>query len=126
MNDSTISEVKKFLGQQPASVPVSRVIEVLQLNEKNFGVDPQYIVDKYKLYNKWWRATYITRDKQYLTKEEKKVDLFTFMSTKLYENAFEVSMTERDKYIFSDEIDMYTAEDSLIKLLNSLDLPVKT
>jgi|GEM_PF-4768808 hypothetical protein len=125
MTEHTKKEIMDFLGKVPTSVPVSRVLEIFDLNEKNFGVNPQYIVDKYRVYLKWWRATYGSRDQQYLSKEEKKVDIYIFSSSKMYENTLKVEMSERDHYIFGDEYDMEDVESALKNLLKKLKLKIR-
>lgn len=65
------------------------------------------LYNRFDNYVKWWQITYKNRDKQYIKKTEQIAHIMKFVSTKMYNNKYEVKKDDRDKYLFGDFSDEY-------------------
>lgn len=79
------------------------------INEQKFTfsndlVTINLIIRKYKSYLFWWEVVHGKKGK-YLSKEDKKVNIDTFLIKEMYEQDFIIPFSNRDNYLFGKNTD---------------------
>lgn len=60
------------------------------------------VIESYNKYFSWWKSTYGQRDPQYIGKNDKQHEIYTFLEKKEWNKNYNHIKSERDYYLFDD------------------------
>ena len=116
-------KITSFLNELHDNTPLPDALEFIDQYSIDFKTPINVFIEKYERYSKWWDITYRGKDKQYMKKEDVKIDFLTYVYQRKFLYDDKLKKTPLEEYLFGEH-DPEELERAMKKMLKQLNLPV--